>query len=93
MREDNNWELDKRISIAHVISTIVIAGSCFMWAMAMSERIKVLETRYEQRTVERAREEQATKEIRLELRQEMLSISSKIDKLRDQVEDFRYKRR
>lgn len=37
--ERRNWHLDKTISIGHLLSTIIIAGSVFAWASAVDRRV------------------------------------------------------
>lgn len=45
------WHLDKTVSISHLITTLTIAGSVFVWASNMEQRIVVLETRMENASV------------------------------------------
>lgn len=41
------WHLDKTVSVSHILTTLAIAGSVFVWASKMEQRIVVLETRLE----------------------------------------------
>lgn len=41
------WHLDKTISVSHLLTTVAIAGSVFVWASKMEQRLSVLETRVE----------------------------------------------
>lgn len=41
------WHLDKTVSVSHLLTTLTIAASVFVWASRMEQRIVVLETRME----------------------------------------------
>lgn len=44
------WHLDKTLSVSHLLTTVAIAGSIFIWASKMEQRILVLETRLDSTT-------------------------------------------
>ena len=45
------WHLDKTVSVSHLMTTLTIAASVFVWASKMEQRIVVLETRMENASV------------------------------------------
>ena len=47
-RDYENWHLDKRVNVGHLLTTLVIAGGLFIWAMNTDSRITRLEVRQEQ---------------------------------------------
>jgi len=49
-RDYENWHLDKRVNVGHLLTTLVIAGGLFIWAMNTDSRITRLEVRQEQST-------------------------------------------
>ncbi len=50
-RREGGWQLEKTISIGHIITTITVACSVIVWAMHMETRIALVE----QETVNGAR--------------------------------------
>lgn len=45
------WYLDKTVSVSHLLTTLTIAASVFVWASKMEQRIVVLETRMENASI------------------------------------------
>lgn len=51
MSEPNDgWHLDKRISISHIVATLVATGAILTWLFALQERVSVTEVKTEQNT-------------------------------------------
>lgn len=42
---DQHWHLTKSISVAHILSTVLIAGGLFMYGMSNHERLARIEQR------------------------------------------------
>lgn len=61
-----HWSVSKQVNISHIISTMVIAGTAFMFIMRLETQIRLTEQRLDQLEVNANRVE--------------LSVSSKIDK-------------
>lgn len=43
LETERHWSLDKRINVSHIIGTVVLASSLFMWAANMESRVAKLE--------------------------------------------------
>ena len=44
MEDKRNWHLEKSISIGHILTTVVVAGSLVTWLMHQESRVAVLES-------------------------------------------------
>lgn len=78
-----HWHLEKNISVGHIITTIAIAGSVFLWAMKMDTRVAILETRagYTQKASEKADTRWTESINRLEAT--LIRIETKLDNKQD----------
>lgn len=49
------WHLDKRVSVGHIITTITVAGSIFLWLANIEKRVDLNEQaiRYNAGAIER----------------------------------------
>lgn len=74
------WHLDKTVSISHLLTTITIAGSVFIWASKMEQRIVVLETRMESST-------RAVSDAQRDVRELAQVVRDEIRMLRIEVRD------
>lgn len=85
MEEKNKgqWHLEKSISIGHILTTVIIAGSVFTWAMKMNSRVTVLETHsaYSKATDERMDMERARNLA--EVKAILIRIEDKLDQKAD----------
>ena len=73
------WHLEKSVSVGHIFTTIVIAGSVLAWAMKMDSRVSVLENDqwHAKQTDERI--ERLWREDMNDIKQSMLRIEAKLD--------------
>lgn len=69
-REYENWHLDKRVNVGHILTTIALAGAMFSWAMTMDSRMTRIEVQQQQ-------SQRSDDEIKVELR----DINMKMDRL------------
>lgn len=69
-RDYENWHLDKRINVGHLLTTVAIATAVFIWAMKTDGRITRLEAQQESSL-------RTSQEIKAELQ----SMNVKIDRL------------
>lgn len=80
------WHVDKTLNIGHLLTTLVIAGSAFMYASGMDKRVAVLE---EKTTAQARIAEQSqtnTRELANDVKDEIrLLRSDMMDILRSQV--------
>ena len=74
-----HWHLDKRVNVGHLLTTIIIAGSMFIWASNMESRIATISA-----DVENLKDNQA---IQTEsLRREISYLRGSVDKLNDKLD-------
>ena len=57
----SHWHLDRTLNISHIMTTIAIAGSVFMYATSMDKRVAVLE---EKITAQAQANQQAQQDIK-----------------------------
>lgn len=72
------WHVDKTLNIGHLLTTLVIAGSAFMYASGMDKRVAVLE---EKTTAQAKVAEQAqtnTKELASDVKDEIRLLRSDV---------------
>lgn len=79
----NHWHLDKTFSISHLISTLVIAGSVFVWAGSMDKRVTIVENE-----IEHAKDAQnllraEMHENQEEIKRSLIRIEAKLDSKQD----------
>lgn len=79
--EKRHWHLDKTVSIAHILSTIVIAGSVFAWAMALEKRVDRNAQAIEFLLIQQKDERHRMETMRIEIRQDFNSVNQKLDRL------------
>lgn len=79
--EKRHWHLDKTVSITHIISTLAIAGSVFVWASTLEQKVErnsqTIAFIMEQQKEERIKLET----MRIELRQDFKSVNDKLDRI------------
>ncbi len=76
--DENHWHLDKRLNVGHLLTTMALAGSLFIWASAMERRVAVLETQV-------AIAKQQTSDDMHELKLEMRELRNEIKSLRQSL--------
>lgn len=80
-QEKRHWHLDKTVSIAHILSTIVIAGSVFAWAMALEKRVDRNAQAIEFLLIQQKEERSKMETMRIEIRQDFNSVNHKLDRI------------
>jgi len=69
-RDYENWHLDKRVNIGHLLTTLIIGGGVFVWAMNMDGRVTRLEAQQE-----------ASLRTSQEIKAELQMMNRKMDRL------------
>lgn len=64
---NGHWHLDKRISVGHIVTTVVVVATFAVWLMSIEGRVKINE-----RELMDIRKEDAAMEIRLMAQAERL---------------------
>lgn len=83
--ERKQWHLDKSVSVAHILSTIVLAGSAYGYIANMEKRIALLEQAVQnQHEVDRRQDAERAKLFE-SLRVDVKEVSAKLDRLIERV--------
>lgn len=75
------WHLEKSVSISHIISTLMIAGTVFVYIGRMDTRIALLEQSNNQQASVDQRQDMERNESFREFRENMKLINDKLDRL------------
>lgn len=72
--DSHGWHLDKKLSISHIMTTLILAASIFSWGANMDKRLSLVE-----RDV--VRQEQEVKRVSGHINSKLEAIDKKIDRL------------
>jgi hypothetical protein len=75
----SNWHLDKTLSLSHILTTILMAGSIFYWANAMDKRVTVIETNSTHYDKDINAQAVAVRESISEIKSSLIRIEIKLD--------------
>lgn len=76
--ERRHWHLDKTLNLSHLLTTLVIAGSLFMYAGGMDKRVAVLEAQV-------VSQKQANEQARNDVRELINDVKFEVRALRADV--------
>lgn len=79
--QPRHWYLDKSVSVAHIISTLVIAGSAWMYIANMEKRIALLEQAVQNQKEVDSRQDAERAKLFESLRVDVKEVSGKLDRL------------
>ena len=79
--EKRHWHLDKTVSITHIISTLAIAGSVFLWATALEKKVDRNAQAIEFLLIQQQNERDKLETMRGEIRQDFNSVNNKLDRI------------
>lgn len=79
--ERREWHLDKTISVGHLISTVTIALSVFVWAMALEKRVEQHAIQIQMIKESQVHEQSRLEAMRLEIKADNLRMEDKLDRL------------
>lgn len=75
------WHLNKEVSVAHIVSTIVVAASAWMYITNMEKRISLLEAALQnQHEIDRRQDAERAKLFET-VRSDIKDVGSKLDRL------------
>lgn len=81
MQTDNQWHLDKRLNIGHLITTVGLAAAAFAWAGALDKRVALVEMGVEQQRLRDADQDRQRDRLSREVVVHLQSVEEKIDRL------------
>lgn len=87
MSATNDWHIDKRVSVSHLIATCVLAGGLYQWASTMDTRISVLERTVEHRAELAAATERAQRDRMDRYEQRVSESLDRIEKAVDRISE------
>lgn len=76
--EGRKWHLDKTISVSHILTTLAIAGSVFMWAMKMDQRVSIMEAKLEYTGQQLKSAQSDVKELSLQIRDDIRQLRNEV---------------
>jgi hypothetical protein len=77
--EPQQWHLDKKVNVGHILTTLLLAASMVGWAMTLESRIAVLATEVEGIKTNETNQTET-------LRREMNYIRGAVDKVGDKLD-------
>ena len=75
----SNWHLDKTLSLSHILTTMLMAGSIFYWANAMDKRVTIIETNSNHYDKDISAQATAVRESITEIKSSLIRIEIKLD--------------
>ncbi len=75
-----NWQLDRRISVGHLVTTITFLVAMVMWGARLETRIALHDETLNRQPVTDSRQDMETYRIRKEIREELRRMNSKLDR-------------
>ena len=79
------WHVDKSINIGYVLTSIVMAGSVFVWAAKMDTRVSVVESQLANTKDNEARTAILLRDNFSEMKASQIRIETKLDNKQDKV--------
>lgn len=76
-----NWRVDKTISLSHIVSTLMVAVSVFIWASALERRVDQNATGIANLKDQMELQIRLSEIQRKEFRQDLQLIGKKLDRL------------
>lgn len=73
------WHLDKTFSVSHLITTLAMASSIFVWAMKMDARVSVVESQQTYTKENEGRIEAQMRDSLKEVSATLVRIEQKLD--------------
>ena len=73
------WHIDKSFSIGHLLTTILIASSVFLWAGKMDSRMAIIEERQVTTKENQARIEASVHDNLSEIKNTLLRIEARME--------------
>lgn len=83
--ERKQWHLDKSVSVAHILSTLVIAGSAYGYIANMEKRIALLEQAVSNQHETDRRQDMERAKVFETLREDIKGVNNKLDRLIERI--------
>jgi hypothetical protein len=76
-----HWQLDRRISLGHLLTTATFLVAMMLWGGRMETRIALLEESPIRQSAVDARQDAETLRVRQEVRDELRRLNEKLDRI------------
>lgn len=87
---NGHWHLDRTLNIGHLLTTLIVAGSVFIYASNMDKRVAVLEERLASQALSNQQAQQDIKALATDVKQELRLLRTDI---KDALEQSREERK
>lgn len=84
--EFRHWHLDKRVNVSHIVATVTLATSVFLWAGAIDRRVSVMESQIAQAKEDNQRQDHQSNQALGLLREEVRDLRGEIRALRTELQ-------
>lgn len=85
----SRWQLEKRINLGDVFSTLMLVGTLALFMINLDKRISIVEEKQTQQAMTDATQNERMREMNIEVKGELKEIGGKLDKLVDRQLDVR----
>ncbi|MDH4228939.1 MAG: hypothetical protein OEW11_04220 [Nitrospirota bacterium] len=80
MQASGNWQLDRKISVGHVITTVTFLVAMIMWGARLETRIALVEETANRQTILDSRQDTDMQRMRQEIKEELERLNIKLDR-------------
>lgn len=77
-QDRRHWHLDKTLSVSHLLTTLVIAGSLFAYANNMDRRVAILEEKMQVQEQENSRSAAEVRELAADVKHELRLLRTEL---------------
>ncbi|MQA67469.1 MAG: hypothetical protein GEU76_16460 [Alphaproteobacteria bacterium] len=83
---DNRWHLDRRVSVGHIVTTVVVATSAIVWMLRLESRVLLNEQAIVAQADRIGWVERAVKEDQAEIRAALDRIWNGLQRVEDKLD-------
>ncbi|MDH5527411.1 MAG: hypothetical protein OEY97_08915 [Nitrospirota bacterium] len=76
----SNWQLDRRISVGHLVTTMTFLVAMIMWGARLETRIALMEEGATRQVTMDTRQDNETQRLREEIKEELERLNVKLDR-------------
>lgn len=77
-QDRRHWHLDKTLSVSHLLTTLIIAGSLFAYANNMDRRVAILEEKMQVQVQENSRSAAEVRELAADVKHELRLLRTEL---------------
>lgn len=80
MQNPGNWQLDRRISVGHLVTTMTVLVAMIMWGARLETRIALVEESAARQVSVDVRQDTETQRLREEIKEQLEHLNGKLDR-------------